>query len=354
MLDDFGFLRQSETEIPDHLSKLFLKYCDENTSLVLLTAFSEVESNENFRKALYSLHFHDTQSIADIGYIDCDLESDKKKEAIRVLGADLLKLFPTVIFMSDDDSLQSEWYSAYGKTEQLCALCDVRSYLELTPESNFTKISTSSPNYLYHYALLGTETYYNSGETLNLIDQLGFSNVRLGNLRGNASVSEPLLRNSDFVSINTNVLKASELLNSQISPNGLYAEELCQIAHYIGLSDQNNLLVVCHEFDLDSLALRMLSQLFWCYTESYSKRCGDYPVSSFKTYRQFTVLIDNQEEELIFLQSNISGRWWLKAPKGIKNKTNNKRHALIPCNFEDYETAKEGVLPDCWWTEVVR
>ena len=63
--------------------------------------------------------------------------------------------------------------------------------------------------------------------------------IRLGTLRSNLVVAEPFLRDAHLVSMDISAVKQSEAPGTRFSsPNGLLAEEACQLARYAGLSEQ--------------------------------------------------------------------------------------------------------------------
>jgi len=54
-------------------------------------------------------------------------------------------------------------------------------------------------------------------------------------------------------------------------------------------------------------------------------------------------------EELVFLKSKKSDRWWMLVD--FKNKVNKKyrRHQFVPCSYNDYMTALNHEIPERWW-----
>ena len=63
-----------------------------------------------------------------------------------------------------------------------------------------------------------------------------------------------------------------------------------------------------------------------------------------ENYKKYSVPIDNQV--LKYHQSNKSGRWWMEINLNDDNKY--KRHALIPCTYQDYLSASNQEIPDRW------
>ena len=63
------------------------------------------------------------------------------------------------------------------------------------------------------------------------MDKLYFESYRLGEVSNDITLVEPVLRDANIVSIDLNVIKASEVSSKQKgSPNGLDGKEICAIA----------------------------------------------------------------------------------------------------------------------------
>ena len=65
-----------------------------------------------------------------------------------------------------------------------------------------------------------------------------------------------------------------------------------------------------------------------------------------ESYQKFIVMLEN-DDPINFYKSDKSGRWWME----INIITNNKyrRHALIPCTYQDYLEATEQKVPERWY-----
>ncbi len=53
-----------------------------------------------------------------------------------------------------------------------------------------------------------------------------------------------------------------------------------------------------------------------------------------------------EDQVLNFHKSNKSGRWWMEINLSENNKF--KRHALIPCTYQDYINASNQEIPERW------
>jgi hypothetical protein len=66
-------------------------------------------------------------------------------------------------------------------------------------------------------------------------------------------------------------------------------------------------------------------------------------------YTQYSVLLDESGDTLVFYKSPMSGRWWMDVPYPAGSVEKYERHHLVPCTYEDYELALEQEMPDRWW-----
>jgi formiminoglutamase len=93
------------------------------------------------------------------------------------------------------------------------------------------------------------------------------------------------------------------------------------------------------------MSAHLCAHALWYFFEGVSLRFGDYPVGSRKEYEKYTVLFD-EDEDLNFYKSPLSGRWWIEIPK---HGGSTLRHQLVPCSKTDYDEALSGRIPKRWW-----
>jgi len=91
----------------------------------------------------------------------------------------------------------------------------------------------------------------------------------------------------------------------------------------------------------------LIAQILWYFIEGVSCRVIDNNFNKVDDFQKFTVLVDNQE--LIFLKSVKSSRWWVEIPF-VKNSNNKlEDNSLLPCMHEDYIDATKGIIPQRWF-----
>ena len=190
---------------------------------------------------------------------------------------------------------------------------------------------------------------YSNPKEIELFEKLYFDVCRLGEFNDDFKKAEPHLRNSDMISINFESIKASETMDNNGIPNGFYAEQICQISKYAGISDKVSSLGIFNNKNYTPIGDSLLAQIIWYFIDGIASRFGDFPKGTKEDYKKFTVFMQDTNHELIFYKSNKSERWWMEVPYPSTKGMKNERHFIIPCNKEDYQKAMKNELPNLWW-----
>ncbi|HMK07040.1 MAG TPA: formimidoylglutamase [Flavobacterium sp.] len=316
---------------------------------------SETFDLTHVRKELYSLFPGNwNASIADLGNILAGDSVEDTYFALKEVIASLIKrkIIPVVIGGSQD--LTYSLYRAYDALEQMVNLVSIDSKFDFGKESEsissssyLTKIILDEPNNLFNYSNVGFQTYYNSQEEIDLIEKLFFDAYRLGDISNNISLSEPVFRDADIVSIDLTSVKSSDSGNfSTFTPNGFNGKEICSLSRYAGISDKVSLLGIFNHNDSRQESV-LIAQIVWYFIEGFHYRSNEYPFGSKENYLKY--IIPLEEEELIFYKSNKTDRWWIEIP--FISTTNNKlkKSTLLPCSYEEYLAACNQEVPERWW-----
>jgi len=315
------------------------------------------ENLHEIRKHLYQLfpgNWH--TSIVDLGNIEKGDTVEDTYFAVSSLITYLLKknIIPVIIGGSQDLTYAN--YRAYDGLEQTVNIVAVDRRFdigttedELNSRSYLNKIVMDAPCNLFNYSNIGYQTYYNSQEEMDLLKNLFFDAYRLGEVKDLQTV-EPILRDADIVSIDIGAIRQSEApANNNCSPNGFYGEEICAISRYAGISDKVSSFGVYEynsKFDLNNQTAHLIAQMIWYFIEGVNFRAKDYPYCTKESYQKFIVLMED-DEPINFYKSDKSGRWWMEINISVNNKY--KRHALIPCTYQDYVHATEQQIPERWY-----
>ena len=311
---------------------------------------------DEIRKELYKLHLGNWPiSVADIGNIKQGNTIEDTYFALGNLLSYLIKnkIIPIIIGGSQDLTYAN--YRAYDTLEQTVNIVAVDNKFdlgsiedELTSQSYLSKIVMNQPNNLFNYMNIGYQTYYNSQEEIDLLDSLFFDTYRLGEIVNSIQLVEPLMRDADIVSIDLSAVKNADApANNNATPNGFSGSEICAISRYAGISDKVTSFGIYEynaEFDTKTQTAQLISQMIWYFIEGVNYRAKDYPFGLKDNYQKYIVPIEDQV--LNFHKSNKSGRWWMEINLNDNNKF--KRHALIPCTYQDYISATNQEIPDRW------
>ena len=85
------------------------------------------------------------------------------------------------------------------------------------------------------------------------------------------------------------------------------------------------------------------------FIEGFANRKNDVPVSGSHDFARYIVKNESQAEEIVFLKSKKTERWWIDLSYGREKNKQFERHYFVPCSKDDYELAKKEEIPDRWW-----
>jgi arginase family enzyme len=265
----------------------------------------------------------------------------------------LNKVIPIVI--GGGRNLTYSLYKAFERQEQVVNITSVDNYLNLDESriQNYVgRIIKSQPNYLFNYSNIGHQTYFVSPHELELADELYFDAFRLGMVRGDIYSVEPMLRSAEITAFSLDVIKASDFTSSsEPQPNGLYAEEACQVFRYIGLAEKTKAVLIS-ELSGREPSRRddlLLAQLLWCMIDGFYARRSELPGAKSDGFLKYRVPLRNDEFQLIFYKSLSTDRWWMEVPVPPQYANKYRKHHLVACSYEDYLIATKDDLPERWW-----
>ncbi len=374
---EFDFLHPLNSEIVQHVQSLSSQNLGSKVVLHTSTDFPDLNkvqiaivgvlenrgaSNQleivdltAIRKEFYNLYPGNWQcSIADLGDIPAGNELSDTYFALKSVVATLVKkkIIPIIIGGSQD--LTYAMYRAYDVLEQMVNLVSIDSKFDLGKEnatnmasSYLTRMIIEEPNNLFNYSVVGYQTYYNSQEEIDLMEKLFFDGYRLGDISSNISVSEPVFRDADIVSIDLTSIQSSNSGNFvTFTPNGFNGKEICTLARYAGLSDKVSSFGIFNHNNSKHESI-IIAQILWYFIEGFQYRSNEYPFSSKDNYFKYIVLLES--EELVFYKSDTTDRWWIEVSQFIDSNTKKQKHTLLSCSYEDYLSAIDKKIPERWW-----
>ena len=319
----------------------------------------ELNLNE-IRKSFYNLYPGNwSTEIADLGNLILGENVEQTYgRIISMLSILFEKNIIPIIVGGSHDMLYAN-YRAYDSFKNTVNIVNIDSNFDLgdsaKPINNLSylgKIILDEPHNLFNYSNLGYQTYHNSQEGIDLMENLYFESYRLGEVCSNIRLSEPVMRDADIVSVDLKSVRASELSSRQkFSPNGFDGKEICALSRYAGISNKVSSFGI-YEYkssNEDEITEMLISQIIWYFIEGVNCRIQDSDFQNDEDYNKFTVIVD--EYELVFYQNKITSRWWIEIiGDGSNNKL--KQNTLLPCTLDDYEVAKNGMIPERWFKAI--
>jgi len=307
---------------------------------------------DRIRSRLYELYrVNEKLKIIDLGNLKSTATAEDTYFGIRDVMTHLLNNQVTVILLGGSQDITHGVFMAYEQRTSLVNMVTVDSRLDME-EGPLSSASWVLPlignSRLFKYTTMGHQQYLVNALQVLKVEEKGFDVIRLGTLRSNLALAEPLLRDAHLVSVDIAAIKQSDAPGTRFSsPNGLMADEACQLARFAGLSDRVScfgIYEVNPEYDSQDLTAHLAAQTIWYFTEGYSMRKKERPSHDNPDFKVFMVNHRDMEHALTFYKSLVTGRWWMEIPE---MKTGSQ--ILVACSQEEYQQACNHDIPEMWW-----
>lgn len=317
------------------------------------------------RRQLYQLHnFPASLEIIDLGDILAGDTFNDTHRALTEVQSVLQRKGIISIILGGDMSLTLAQFKGLAHEDIMVdlAIVDERVVISIPEDPDLIHENT----YLYHLLthkptrlrdlkVIGYQTYFNQLRDLELLEQMQIEFKRLGALRQDMMEVEPMVRDADMLAFNISAIKACDAPGYiHPGPNGFFSDEACQITRFAGASDKMTSLGIYNynpEHDHRNITALGIAQMIWYFIEGIEIRKGDYPVTGMEQFQKFIVTNETHHEDIIFLKSLKSDRWWLHVPVG---KGKSRYFKMVPCTYKDYLTALENEIPERWISAYVR
>lgn len=304
--------------------------------------------------------FDDYTKIIDLGNITPGERVDDTYFALAQVCKACIKANVLPIIIGGSQDLTFGQYKGYEDLEQTVNVVTVDHSLDFGTSPNdhsasgyLNSIILHRPNFLFNYANLGNQRYYNQRAVLDLMEKMYFDTYRLGEMQQDLAQSEPVIRYADMVSFDVSAIRFSEMpATNKAGPNGFFGNEAAQIARYAGLSERLSSIGFYNyneQLDVRGQGAKLTAQLIWFVIDGFHARMGDYPVGAINECEKYMVMIDDSGEEMVFYKSNLTNRWWLEVQYPTSLKNEQLRHHLVPCSYQDFVQASNQEVPDRWW-----
>lgn len=240
----------------------------------------------------------------------------------------------------------------YGETTP-----ETHAFLQGTPRVSLVSRGTETPDPMEAFlkdpcpeylTWIGFQRYLTRPDISNLLTDKFMEILRLGEFRETPLRAEPLLREATHHFLDMRSVRHADLPDGICtSPNGLYAEEVCTLARYMGLSRRFHQAVIYGypaDSPQDSQAAQLVAQVIWHLTEGLAVAVDEHPQDNPEYFRRKAVQMGDDGQELIFFQSEKSGRWWMEVP----NSKHPEEPVYISCSISEYAMACKGEIPMKW------
>lgn len=314
---------------------------------------------DEIRKQLYRLSRIPTKlAICDLGNLKTGSSYSDTYFGLRDVLFYLLKENTLPLIIGGSNDLLTGAFKALTDARIQFNFTAVDARLDYLPgkekfdsHSYLNSLFSAKKYSLGHFASVGHQAYLTSGRLLEELEKEMYTFHRLGEIREQLKLAEPVFRDSQLIAFDMHAVKQTDSPGHfNASPNGFYSEEICLLARYAGLSDALKifgLFEVNPPADPLGISSKLAAQVIWFFTEGWSRRQTENPEKDPNQNGRFTrylVHIRKANEEITFIKSNETSRWWMEVPlmaeKGMKK--------YFACTYEDYLLATHQEIPDRW------
>jgi arginase family enzyme len=312
------------------------------------------------RRQLYSLSQFDTVTkILDLGNIQQgEFISDTYVALSKVVNELLsMKILPVIIGGSHD--LTCGQFRGYHGLNRMINVSVIDNTIDLKDgfreviddERFLLDILSYEPSCIFNFNQIGYQTHLVSYQAVELLNKLQFESHRLGKVRADLVETEPVLRGTNLLSFDMSAIRFCDAPgHGKATPNGLFAEEACQLARYAGQGDVIDSFGIygCNPtLDSRNQTSQLAASIIWYFIDGFNSRKNDYPAEEDAEYTKYTIHFRENKYEMNFWKSKKTDRWWMEVPSG-NMAGNHKKFHLLPCSYKDYQMACQEELPERW------
>ncbi len=314
------------------------------------------KSPDLIREYFYSLSSFPTKiKIVDVGNLKSTKSPKDSYSAIKDLCDFFLSKKATILILGGTQEISYPVYQAIKLHRKSVSASFIDSRIDMD-DSNGEFCSTGYIKHfideplenLFNISIIGYQGYLCDPNSIETLNKKNHELLRLGFVRGNYRETEPTFRDSDLVSFDLGAIRNSDCQGNIFpSPNGLYAEEACQLSRYAGLSDSTCCFGL---FELTAedypQSAHLSAQLIWHFIEAFSQRKSEKPNANGE-FKKFIVESPTPGIEMIFYKSLTSDNWWMEIPLSNVEQSL-KKNIIISCSYNDYVAASKHELPERW------
>lgn len=312
------------------------------------------EAADHIREKLYRLKRSGSQlKLVDLGNLQNGANYEDTIDRLREVCEHLMAVKVIPIIMGGTHDLCMGQYLAYENHEDLISVLNVDACMDVEVQGDqnetfLSRLITHKPNFLFSYNHLAHQQYLVEADALSALQKLYFEALRLGEIRDNIKLAEPVIRMANMLSFDISAVKSADAPgNANAQPFGLTGEEACQLMWYAGMNEKmSSVSLLEYNPSLDDQhhkTAAILATMIWYFIEGYYNRKDTGQFNS-DNYTKYTVSFEGSDETMTFYKSNRSEKWWMLVNygEGMLDR------AYIPCSYEDYTAATHGDFPERW------
>lgn len=306
------------------------------------------------RQKLYSLKKGTgAYNIVDLGDLRQGENFEDTANRLREVCNYLIEENITPIIIGGSHDLCSGQLFSYESLDRPITMVNIDAKIDIestgTADNMFlNNIFTYEPNFLFHYAQLGYQSYLVGREAQDTLEKLYFELHRIGQMRENFEEAEPVIRAADLVSFDLSSIRQTEAPGTiDPQPFGFTGEEACQLCWYAGINQKVSsfgLYGLRNENDVRDQTAAVLATMIWYFIEGYYHRAVEFDIEDVR-FTKFIVALKEEPHRIVFYKDTISEKWWIEVPPA---KNSVSEPVVVPCSYKDYKSAGNGEIPNRW------
>lgn len=345
-----GLLEKNHKKLSFEKAELVIFGVEEDRNSIVAGA---AKSPNKIREHLYNLNRISSRlKIIDLGNIKIGKTINDTYFALRDICEYIREQGKTTIIIGGSQDLTFGITKAYGnepfKLTTVDPKFDFKKGIKTINSETYLSLIFEKQRNMIAHSLLAYQAYFTDALELDQLNKKGSDTKRLGQIRYDMTQVEPILRDTDVLSFDINAIRSVDAPGQYFSsPNGLYAEEACQLTRYAGLGDQINIagfFNIIPKDEKEENTTRLTAQIIWHFIDGFYNRTKEKPEENTNDFNQFVIDIEDIDIPLTFYQSRKTNRWWMEI-----QDIGEEKKMIIPCTENDYQQASRNDIPDRWW-----
>lgn len=328
-----------EFTIGNKIEKWNREEIPENSLLILGLSDQQgsVQGCSKIRDAFYKLYApRNMSAVYDLGDI-ISVSVQDRLHIITQFTHITNKKNNTLLLISEEGTLWEHFYSHGLQDNKICLVTD-----QINPKTKPIVYNQFINNVFHKLTCIGVQAYFTAPSVINHPKPPDL--VYLGQIRDNIQEIEPYFRAADKAFFSLEALRVSDFPeNSIANPNGLYAEEICQLAWYAGNADNTRYLGIeslTRPKQFAEQSHLLAAQVAWFFLSGFNARKGDDPKLKPDNFKQYHIQNNKLPESIVLYKSEGSGKYWMQY---------GNEPFFIPCSQNDKNCLLANDIPDRLW-----